>query len=161
MGGTICRVSRQQDQVSKALLWLPWFFVNRFLESTRIAEERLGAPPTIFEIQFVMKELYDSTLNNYTIAAVFFSIFREDMIRMNSTSSRFTIHRQEGFYTYSDFFRLRYPVGYGCDSSGRIVATTARTLNLYELHSILTSKDETLLTENNWMWDGQFRFLDM
>lgn len=65
MGGTICRASREPNQVSKALLWLPWYFVNRFLESTRVAEETLGKPPTCIQIFVVLRERYGaSTIDN-------------------------------------------------------------------------------------------------
>ena len=50
MGGTICRCDRREDQVSKALVSLPWFFTNKFLAATREAEEILDRPPTCFEI---------------------------------------------------------------------------------------------------------------
>ena len=56
MGGTICRAGRSDDQVSKSLLWLPWYFVNRFIESTRLAEEILGRPATIQEIFVTLED---------------------------------------------------------------------------------------------------------
>ncbi len=38
--------------------------------------------------------------------------------------------------------------------------TTARRVNYKQLKDILTSPDESLFTDNNWIWDGEFRFLD-
>ena len=49
MGGTICR-SREETQVSKSLLWLPYWFVDKFLNSLRTAETILGEPPTSIQI---------------------------------------------------------------------------------------------------------------
>ena len=57
MGGTICR-SRPETQVSRSIINLPWYFVNRFLDSVRIAEEKLGHPPAIFEIFVTMEDTY-------------------------------------------------------------------------------------------------------
>ena len=49
MGGTIC-ISRQNEQVGRAILWLPWFYVNKFLDAVNTAERKLGRPPTPCEI---------------------------------------------------------------------------------------------------------------
>jgi hypothetical protein len=55
MGGTICVTKRNEGQVGKALLWLPWYMVNQMLDSVRSAEEKLKAPPTIIQIFVEMK----------------------------------------------------------------------------------------------------------
>jgi len=49
MGGTCCR-ARKSDQVAKALLSLPWFFVNNFINAVNQAEDILGRPGTTLEI---------------------------------------------------------------------------------------------------------------
>ena len=64
MGGTICRVGRQKDQVSKSILWMPWYFVNRFLESVRIAEEELGTPPTTMQIFATLAAKYGNVVDD-------------------------------------------------------------------------------------------------
>ena len=94
------------------------------------------------------------------MGAILVSILREDIIYSDKHSYRYTINKQDGYYTYSELFRMKFPVGYGCDSGGRVIATTARTISLPQLKSILKSKDENVFTENNWIWDGEFRFLD-
>jgi len=33
MGGTCCVSGREKDQVGRSILWLPWFMVDRFLDS--------------------------------------------------------------------------------------------------------------------------------
>ena len=49
MGGTIC-VSRKEEQVGRAILWLPWFFVTNFLDAVNKAEDKLQHPPTPLQI---------------------------------------------------------------------------------------------------------------
>ena len=41
-----------------------------------------------------------------------------------------------------------------------VAKPSTRTLNFSKLIEILKSKDENLLKENAWMFDGEFRFLD-
>ena len=160
MGGTICR-SRDQDQVSKSILWLPWYFVNRLLESTRIAEQTLGHPPTVLQIFVTLHERYGRVLENiYQAVAVLFAILREDLIYSDLHSYRYTCTKQEGYYTYSEIFRMKFPEGYMCDPLGRVMPTTARRLNLMHLRSVMTSQDEQHFKDNQWIWDGEFRFLD-
>jgi hypothetical protein len=38
--------------------------------------------------------------------------------------------------------------------------TKARTLNFKQLMNVLKSKDESLWEQSQWMFDGEFRFLD-
>ena len=161
MGGTICRTGRQQEQVSKSILWLPWYFVNRFLESVTVAEQTLGHPPTIMQIFTTLEERFGKTVNNiYEAVAILFALLREDMLYSDLNSYRYTITKQEGFYTYSEIFRLRFPEGYKCDSMGRVIPTTARRIKLNELKAVMTSQDEQVFQDNKWIWDGDFRFLD-
>lgn len=68
--------------------------------------------------------------NIYQLAAILFSMLREDIIYSDKHSYRYTVNKQEGYYTYSELFRTKFPVGYACDSLGRVVATTARTISL-------------------------------
>ena len=161
MGGTVCRSGRPENQVSKSILWLPWYFVNRFVDSTRLAEEILGRPATVFEIFVTLSDIHGKTVNNiYELVACLFSLLREDLVYSDLHSYRYTITKQEGYYSYSELFRMRFPTGYSCDRMGRVIPTTARRINLTHLQNVLTSQDEALFTENNWIWDGEFRFLD-
>lgn len=89
-----------------------------------------------------------------------FSMLREDMIFSDEHSYRYSIHKQEGYYSYSELFRMKFPEGYSCDDFGRVTPTTARTINLNELIRTLVSKDEAIYSDSAWMWDGDFRFLD-
>ena len=133
MGGTICR-SRADGQVSKSQLWLPFYFVNRFVESTRIAEETLGKPPTVFEIFTVMDQNFGRAVNNiYQLVAILFSLLREDLIYSDEHSYRYTVNKQEGYYNYTELFSKKFPAGYACDSIGRVIPTTARVVNLHEM----------------------------
>ena len=109
MGGTICR-SRPDTQVSRSIISLPWFFVNRFLDSVRIAEQKLGRPATILEIYVTLEATYGRQVKNvYELGAVLFSMLREDMIYADEHSYRYTLHRQEGYLTYSEIFHKRFP----------------------------------------------------
>jgi len=161
MGGTICRASRLEDQVSKSILWLPWYFVNRFVDSTRLAEEILGRPPTVQEIFVTLSNVHGKTVNDvYELGACLFALLREDLIFSDLNSYRYTANKQEGYYSYSEIFRLRFPTGYSCDSMGRVIPTTARLVNLNHLKNVLMSQDKAFFNEYNWIWDGEFRFLD-
>ena len=110
---------------------MPWYFVNRLLESMRIAEEVLGMPPNPVQIFATLGAKYGQVVDNvWQVVAILFSMLREDMLFSDKHSYRYIVHRQEGYYSYSELFRMKYPVGYGCDSSGRVVATSARTISL-------------------------------
>jgi hypothetical protein len=55
MGGTCC-ISRNEEQVGKSILWLPWFFVNAFVSSVESAEKKLGKPASTIEIFVELNE---------------------------------------------------------------------------------------------------------
>lgn len=46
MGGTICICKRKENQVGRALLWLPYYIVNKMIDCIISAEEKLGKPPS-------------------------------------------------------------------------------------------------------------------
>ena len=143
MGGTICRCSRQQDQVSKSILWLPWYYVNRILEAIRFAEESLGRPPTFNEILISLQKTKGLVLNDiHVVGAVFLSILREDLIYVDRNGLKISLNKHEGFETYSELFRRHWPTGYGCNSRGLVVPTTARLIDFRQLKAILLSTDE-------------------
>ena len=108
-----------------------------------------------------INDTYGKTVNNiYEAVAILFSLLREDLIYSDLHSYRYTVNKQEGYYSYSEIFRLKFPVGYDCDKVGRVVPTTARRVNMNELRGIMTSQDEGQFQQNNWIWDKEFRFLD-
>ena len=82
------------------------------------------------------------------------------MIYANDVASNFSVTRHEGFLTYSERFRKLYGDGYASARDGSIVVKTAKTINLEKLNQMLKSKDENLYTEQKWIWDGDFKFLD-
>ena len=55
---------------------------------------------------------------------------------------------------------MNFAEGYVCDKVGRVVPSTARVLNLKELMNIYKSTDPSVFENNQWVWDGKFRFLD-
>lgn len=98
---------------------------------------------TLAQICVVLEENYGKTLKNiYQLAAVLFALLREDMIYSDLHSYKYTCTKQEGYYNYSEIFRLKFPSGYAVDSIGRVIPTTARLVNLENLQSILISKNE-------------------
>ena len=62
-------------------------------------------------------------------------------------------------YTFTEACELIYP-GYKMDAASLIVPDTAKTVNYEKLKEILLSKDEQLLKENEWIFDGDHRYLD-
>ena len=113
------------------------------------------------QILIVLEENYGKTLNNiYELVAVLFALLREDLIFSDLHSYKYTTTKQEGYYTYSEIFRLKFPTGYTCDSMGRVIPAGARRINLEEHRALMISTDESKFRENAWRWDGDFRFLD-
>lgn len=160
MGGTIC-ICRSKDQVGKSLLWLPYYITNKMIDCIISAEEKLGKPPSSIEIFVEMKQKFTLPVNNiFEGAAVITSLYREDMIFANDVASNFSVTRHEGFLTYSERFRKLYGDGYASARDGSVVVQTAKTINLKKLNNMLRSKDENLFTEQKWIWDGDFKFLD-
>ena len=160
MGGTICR-SREETQISKSLLWLPYWFVDKFLNSTRAAEEILGQPPTSMQIFVQLTNDHGEVVKDvYQVSAVLFSLLREDILYSDAHSYKYTTEKKEGYYSYTELFQMKHKGGYTCDQLGRVVGAGARTINLNTLRNILISTDESLSQQNEWIWDGEFRFLD-
>jgi len=109
----------------------------------RIAEEVLGRPATILEIYVTLEDTYGKSLNNaYELLAILHSILREDLIYVDEFCQRITLNKKDGFYSYSEIFRAKFPQGYGCDKIGRVVPTTAKRINLRQLMEFLTSSNE-------------------
>ena len=162
MGGTICVQNRDQNQVAKALLWLPYWIVNQMLACVKSAEEKLkGTPPSIIQIFVEMKQNYNLPVNNiYEGAAVLTSLFREDWLYTDETAVCYSLKRHEGFMLYSEMFRKRYGNEYMTGRDGTCVPTTARKINFKNLIDMLKSKDEAVFTKNKWVYDGDFKFCD-
>lgn len=100
MGGTICRVTRPKEQVSRSLLNMPWFMVNMFIKAAERAEDILGHPPNALQIFRVMGFLS----NAFQVAAVLTSLLREDLIFVDKNMYRWTVRKQEGYFSYSEIF---------------------------------------------------------
>ena len=62
-------------------------------------------------------------------------------------------------YTFDEACAIYYP-GYKISEANLIVPETAKTVNQIKLIEILLSKDEELLKENEWIFDGDYRYLD-
>jgi hypothetical protein len=88
------------------------------------------------------------------------SMHREDLIYGDKSMYRFTTRAREGFTTFSDVFRQRYP-GYLLDTEKHTVyAKSAETLNARDHVALLLSKDELLLEKHKDLFDGNARLLD-
>jgi hypothetical protein len=96
-------------------------------------------------------------------AAVLCSIFREDWIFTNSIGSHWTCARQDGYSSYSDIFRSKFP-GYKLDARQRVTSDTAKTSNFKKLVAMLKSKVEADFKsfDDHYAGNdkGHFRFLD-
>lgn len=126
------------------------------------AEEKLGKPPSVIEIFVEMKRMHNiGMVNNiYEGAAVITSIFREDMLFSNDVCSHYSVTRHEGFLNYSEIFRKKIGDGYKLNRDGTVAVATAPTLNFRVLTEMLKSKDQALFDQAQWMWNGDFKFLD-
>jgi len=86
------------------------------------------------QIFYTLNAKYGKVVNNiYEVGAVMFSLLREDLVYSDEHSYRYTCEKKEGYYNYSEIFRKKFPVGYGCDAGGRVVPTSARRVNLINL----------------------------
>ena len=116
----------------------------------------------MLQIFITLKENTNLPIRNvYEVAAITASLLREDMIFCDKISYRWTVNKQEGFYSFSELFNMHYGPTYGCDKYGRVYPkAAARTINYGHLMQILKSSDEDLFKRNAWIWDGDFKFLD-
>ena len=75
MGGTICVGKRKEEQISKAILWLPYWYVDRFLAAVDWAENILGHPPNIVEIFTALEHSGNNPIKGlYECAAILTSL---------------------------------------------------------------------------------------
>jgi hypothetical protein len=110
MGGTICVCKRNADQVTRSLILLPYFIVNKMLSSIANAEAKLGTPPNILEVFVEIRKNHKGLpINNcYEGAAVIASLLREDWIYTNKIASHVSLTRHEGYFTFSELFRQKF-----------------------------------------------------
>jgi hypothetical protein len=161
MGGTMTVMNRPEDQVAKALVGLPWYFVNNAIASVKSAEDKLMRPPSIFEIFTEMKKVYNLPVNTiYEGAAVLTSLFREDWLYMNDLATHYSCVAHPGFRTFSVQFRAKYGNNYKTERDGTVSVAGAKTINFKSLMNVLKSKDESLFKDNSWIFDGDFKFCD-
>lgn len=126
------------------------------------AEEKLGQAPTVVEIFVEIKTANpQAPVNNiFEGAAVLTTLFREDLIYADNSCEHYSAKRQEGYKNYSELFRQKVGFDYGIGPDGSVVSKTAKLVNFKQMIEILKSKDESLLEQNKWIWDGDFRFFD-
>jgi hypothetical protein len=165
MGGTICNCATDETKMSKALLNLPWFVVNRILASVDEAETRKGSPPNAQEIFVAFEELGNITMvcpvdNAYAVCGIVMSMLREHMLYTDKVAYLYSRKKHEGFYTYAEIFAQKFP-GY-CLASDQSMIPLEGTLkiNFDKLWSILRSKDRAVLEQNKAYFDGNNYFLD-
>lgn len=110
--------------------------------------------------QFQSQRNFVSASNPYEVAAVLFSMYREDLIYADDVCYQFTTRQHEGFNTFSHNFREKFGPGYAIDKTGAVCPVTAKTINFKKQFDMLRSKDEKLFEDAQWIYDGDFRFLD-
>ena len=126
-----------------------------------MAEEKLGHPPTMLQICSILDDHFNLPLKHaFEAAAIMTSLMREELIFCDKIWYRWTVHKQEGYYSYSELFFAHYGPTYGCTRAGKVYPKTARTVNFSHLVQVLTSRSEEVFKENAWLWDGESRFLD-
>ena len=61
---------------------------------------------------------------------------------------------------YSEIIRKNIGIGYKIGIDGTVEVTSARKINFKNLTDLLKSKNKTLFEQAQWIWDGDFKFLD-
>ena len=111
------------------------------LQSIVITEKKLGRPGSSVEIFVTLNHEYFVAIKNmWECAAVLCSIFREDWIFTNTIGSHWTRERKDGYKSYSELFREKFP-GYKLDSYQRVMNDSAKATNFKSLISMLKSKN--------------------
>ena len=88
------------------------------------------------------------------------NMYRENTFYADQTFDQVSFERFSSQYElFSERFQRRY-TGYKLDDRLLIRADSARTVNFKTLFSILKSNDLSLEKENEWMFDGEHKFLD-
>lgn len=144
----MCCNARAEDQVGKALLPLPWFIVNAVIDAVDKAEQKLGTPPSSIEV-FAETKVNHPFIPIRTIwetAGVLISIYREDRLYSNDILSHFSTQRREGYLTFSETFRKKFP-GYKLDSRQRVTCDTKAPISFKKVMDMLKSTDPSLLAE--------------
>ena len=74
------------------------------------------------------------------------TLFREDMVFSDNTCEHYSARRQEGYKTYSEWFRQKVGDGYAIGPDGSVISKPGgKTVNYKKMIEILKSKDESLL----------------
>ena len=74
-------MKRDENQVGRAVIKLPWFLVNQILKSIEMAEDTLGQPPTMMQVFIWLQDNHYTVIkSSFEVAAMASSLFREDMI---------------------------------------------------------------------------------
>ena len=128
------------------------------------AEKRAGEPPRLADICAVLESwnsIFTPLKSGMPMHGVIMCLMREDLIYIdNEKYYRFSTKPHKDYSTFSEAFRRNCP-NFDLDQKQTCIAkASSRTVNINKLIEILKSKDEKLLTENAWMFDGEFRFLD-
>ena len=90
------------------------------------------------------------------------SIMREDWVYIDDEGLRISLTRHEGYKTFSEKFRDHFGERYACDRLGAIcTGKNGKALNLKAIKSMLVSTDRSEYDKLKWIFDGEFRFLDL
>jgi len=133
------------------------------LKALNETEELLDRPTSVHEVYSYLKmnqQLDTELLNPWTFGCYFLGLHREDLIYADKNIYRFSTRAREGFMSFSEHFRQRYP-GYLLDEKiGTVYASSAKVLNAKEHVALLLSKDATLLEMNKDLFDGNSHLCD-
>ena len=156
-------MSREPTQVAKSLIPLPKWSTDAYLNALDKAEELAGQPALAGEICAVLVEqgsIFAPVKKGQGVQIFLFNLMREDWVYTNAANDRYTTKSQEGYYNYTEWFTMKNK-GYGLDSDQRVISLPeTKTINMAQLFEILKSHDATKLEDNQWMFNGDYHFLD-
>ena len=152
---------RPAEQISKAMMPLSTALVANVKRAISEVEALLKRPPSLVEFFVHYVENGNEGIQSiYQACGVAMSLLREDEIYCSEGAEFFSLTQHEGFKNYSDWIRLHFTRGEIIAEDGTVKAGTARTVNFNQLAAMMKSTDASLLEEMNWVYDGDFKFLD-
>jgi len=95
----------------------PGCVINAYLQAIDRAETLCGHPPNAGEISALLVQensWYTPMKKCPPIMAVIMNLFREDLLYTDKIIGRYSIHKREGFMTFSDFHK-KHHLGYKID----------------------------------------------
>jgi hypothetical protein len=118
-----------------------------------------GEPPNISQISAVLlswNKIWTPIKYGAIFSMIINSLHCEDYLYTDDQHLwRWTRRKREGYSNMTEALRKNCQ-GYTLDKNCRFIAEPeTKTVNINDLIAILKSKDESLLTKNAWMFEGE------